>query len=62
MAILIIAEHDNASLKSATANAVSAAQKIGGDISILVAGHQCQAVAQAAAKIDGVKKDRKSTV
>ena len=56
MAILIIAEHDNASLKSATANAVSAAQKIGGDISILVAGHQCQAVAQAAAKIDGVKK------
>ena len=56
MTILIIAEHDNASLKSATVNAVSAAQKIGGDISILVAGHQCQAVAQAAAKIDGVKK------
>lgn len=56
MANLIIAEHDNASLKSATANAVSAAQKIGGDISILVAGHQCQAAAQAAAKIDGVKK------
>jgi electron transfer flavoprotein alpha subunit len=56
MAILIIAEHDNASLKSATGNAVSAAQKIGGDISILVAGHQCQAAAQAAAKIDGIKK------
>ena len=56
MAILIIAEHDNASLKSATGNAISAAQKIGGDISILVAGHQCQAVAQAAAKFDGVKK------
>jgi electron transfer flavoprotein alpha subunit len=55
MAILIIAEHDNASLKSATGNAVSAAQKIGGDISILVAGHQCQAAAQAASKIDGVK-------
>ena len=55
MAILIIAEHDNASLKSATGNAVSAAQKIGGDMSILVAGHQCQAAAQAAAKIDGVK-------
>ena len=56
MTILIIAEHDNASLKSATGNAISAAQKIGGDISILVAGHQCQAVAQAAAKFDGVKK------
>ncbi len=56
MAILIIAEHDNASLKSATGNAVSAAQKIGGDISILVAGHQCQAAATNAAKIDGIKK------
>ena len=55
MAILIIAEHDHVSLKSATGNAVSAAQKIGGDISILVAGHQCQAAAQAAAKIDGVE-------
>ena len=55
MAILIIAEHDHVSLKSATGNAVSAAQKIGGDISILVAGHQCQGAAQAAAKIDGVK-------
>ena len=42
--------------KSATGNAISAAQKIGGDITILVAGHQCQAAAQAAAKIDGVKK------
>ena len=56
MTILILAEHDNASLKSATGNAVSAAQKIGGDIVILVAGHQCQAVAQAAAKIDGINK------
>ena len=56
MAALVIAEHDNATLKSATGNAISAAQKIGGDISILVAGHQCQAVAQAAAKIDGVEK------
>ena len=56
MAILIIAEHDNASLKSATGNVVSAAQKIGGDISILVAGHQCQAAASAAAKMDGIKK------
>ncbi len=55
MAILIIAEHNNASLKSATGNTVSAAQKIGGDISILVAGHQCEAAAQAASKIDGIK-------
>ena len=56
MTILVIAEHDNATLKSATGNAVSAAQKIGGDIAILVAGHQCQGAAQSAAKIDGVKK------
>lgn len=56
MTILVIAEHDNAGVKSATANAVSAAQKIGGDIAILVAGHQCQGAAQGAAKIDGVTK------
>ncbi len=56
MTILVIAEHDNAGLKSATAHAVSAAQKIGGDIAILVAGHQCQSAAQGAAKIDGVSK------
>ncbi len=56
MTILIIAEHDNAGLKSATGNAVSAAQKIGGDIAILVAGHQCRGAADAAAKIDGISK------
>jgi electron transfer flavoprotein alpha subunit len=56
MTILVIAEHDNAGLKSPTGNAVSAAQKIGGDIAILVAGHQCQGAAQGAAKIDGVSK------
>ena len=56
MTILLIAEHDNAGLKSATGNALSAAQKIGGDIVILVAGHQCQGAAEAAAKLDGVSK------
>ncbi|WP_374536400.1 electron transfer flavoprotein subunit alpha/FixB family protein [Chitinimonas taiwanensis] len=56
MAILVIAEHDNASLKSATHNTVSAAAKIGGDIHVLVAGHNAGAAAQAAAKLTGVSK------
>jgi len=54
--ILVIAEHDNASLKAATLNTVAAAQKIGGEIHILVAGSGCVAVAEAAAKIAGVAK------
>ena len=56
MPILIIAEHDNASIRPALLNTVAAAQKIGGDIDILVAGHQCSPAAQAAAAIPGVKK------
>ena len=56
MAILVIAEHDNASLKPATLNTVSAAAKIGGDIHVLVAGSGCGAAAEAAAKIAGVAK------
>jgi electron transfer flavoprotein alpha subunit len=56
MAILIIAEHDNAAIKPALLNTVAAAQKIGGDIHILVAGHRCAPAAQAAAAIPGVKK------
>jgi electron transfer flavoprotein alpha subunit len=56
MAILIIAEHDNAAIKPALLNTVAAAQKIGGDIHILVAGHQCTPAAQAAAAIAGVKR------
>ena len=56
MAILVIAEHDNAAIKPALLNAVAAAQKIGGDIDILVAGHQCAGAAKAAAAIPGVKK------
>lgn len=56
MTTLVIAEHDNALLKAATLNAVSAAQKIGGDIHLLVAGSGCAAVADAAAKVQGVSK------
>jgi len=54
MSILVIAEHDNASLKSATRNTVGAAAKIGGDIHVLVCGTGCSAVAEAAARIAGV--------
>lgn len=56
MSILVIAEHDNSSLKSGTLNAVSAAQAIGGDIDVLVAGSNSDAAAEAAAKISGVAK------
>jgi electron transfer flavoprotein alpha subunit len=58
MSILVVAEHDNAALKSATLNAVAAAQQIGGPIHLLIAGSNCSAVAQAAAKIAGVEKVR----
>ena len=56
MTILVIAEHDNQTLKAATRNAVTAAQKIGGDIHVLVAGTACGAVADAASKLAGVSK------
>ncbi|HBN51866.1 MAG TPA: electron transfer flavoprotein subunit alpha, partial [Thalassospira sp.] len=56
MSILVIAEHDNTELKGVTLNTVAAAQKIGGDITILVAGENCRAVADAAAKVAGVSK------
>ena len=56
MTILVIAEHDNASIKGATLNTVAAAAKIGGDIHVLVAGHNAQGAAEAAAKIAGVSK------
>ena len=58
MAILVIAEHDNATLKTATLNAVTAAVKIGGEIHILVAGANCGAVAEQASKVAGVAKVR----
>ncbi|MEW6514809.1 MAG: FAD-binding protein [Pseudomonadota bacterium] len=56
MSILVIVEHDNASLKAATLNTVTAAAKIGGDIHLLVAGSGCAAAAQAAATLAGVAK------
>ncbi|MFT3720174.1 electron transfer flavoprotein subunit alpha/FixB family protein [Pseudorhodoferax sp.] len=56
MSILVIAEHDNASLKSATLNTVTAAQACGGDVHVLVAGHNAGAAAQAASQIAGVAK------
>jgi electron transfer flavoprotein alpha subunit len=56
MAILVLAEHDNKALKKATLNTVAAAQKIGGDVHVLVAGQNCAEAAQAAARIAGVAK------
>ncbi|MCP1624470.1 electron transfer flavoprotein subunit alpha/FixB family protein [Pseudomonas nitroreducens] len=56
MAILVIAEHNNGALGAATLNTVAAAQKIGGDIAVLVAGQNVGGVAEAAAKIAGVAK------
>jgi len=56
MTSLVLADHDNASLKAATLSAVTAAQQMGGDIHILVAGHGCGSVAQAASKVPGVAK------
>jgi len=56
MKTLVIAEHDNASLKAATLNAVAAAGALGGDVDILVAGAGCGAAADAAAQVPGVTK------
>ncbi|RLQ88609.1 electron transfer flavoprotein subunit alpha/FixB family protein [Notoacmeibacter ruber] len=56
MALLLIADHDNAALSDQTAKALTAAKEIGGDIDILVAGKGAQPVADAAAKLDGVRK------
>jgi electron transfer flavoprotein alpha subunit len=56
MPILVIAEHDNAGLKAATLNTVTAAAKLGADIEVLVAGAGCAGAAQAAAQLAGVAK------
>ncbi|MBY5885809.1 electron transfer flavoprotein subunit alpha/FixB family protein [Rhizobium leguminosarum] len=56
MAILLLADHDNASLSDQTAKALTAATKIGGDIHVLVAGKAAKAAADAAAKLAGVSK------
>jgi electron transfer flavoprotein alpha subunit len=58
MANLVIAEHDGAAILPATLSAVTAAVEIGGDVDILVAGHDCGDAAQAAAKIAGVSRVR----
>ncbi len=56
MSTLVIAEHDNSSLKSATLNTIAAAGGLGADIDVLVAGGGCGAVAEAAAAVPGVNK------
>jgi electron transfer flavoprotein alpha subunit len=56
MSILVIADHDNASIKPVTLNVLAAAKAIGGDIDVLVAGAGCGAAAEAAAKAEGVTK------
>jgi electron transfer flavoprotein alpha subunit len=56
MTTLVIAEHDNATLKPATLNTITAAIQVGGDVHVLVAGANAAAVAQAAAQVTGVTK------
>ena len=56
MSILVIAEHDNSELKTATLNTVAAGMAIGGDIDILVAGSDCDSVADSASQVPGVSK------
>lgn len=56
MGILVIAEHDNASLKLDTAKVVACANQIGGDVTVLVAGHDCHGAATDAQKLTGVSK------
>jgi electron transfer flavoprotein alpha subunit len=56
MTALVIAEHDNASLKGATLNTVTAAHQAGGEVHVLVAGHDAKGAAEAAAKVAGVAK------
>ena len=56
MSILVFAEHDNQTLKAETLKTVAAAQAMGGDIHLLVAGSNCQGIAEEAAKVNGVSK------
>ncbi len=56
MAVLLLAEHDNETLAPATAKALTAAREFGSDVDILVVGEGCQAVADEAAKLEGVRK------
>src|SRR3569833_232886 len=54
MTALVLAEHDNASLKGSTLHTVTAAAQCGGEVHVLIAGHQCGAAAEAAAQNAGV--------
>ena len=56
MAVLLLAEHDNKTLAPATAKALAAAKEFGGDVDILIAGENASSVADAAAKLLGVRK------
>jgi electron transfer flavoprotein alpha subunit len=56
MTVLVFAEHDNKALKKASLSTVAAAQKIGGEIHLLVAGHNCAEAAKSAAQVPGVAK------
>ncbi|MDB5992640.1 MAG: electron transfer flavoprotein subunit beta [Herbaspirillum sp.] len=56
MSVLVIAEHDNVSIKASTLNTVTAATQCGDEIHLLIAGHQCDAAVDAAARISGVSK------
>jgi electron transfer flavoprotein alpha subunit len=56
MATLLLAEHDNATLREATGKALTAARSLGGEVHVLVAGSGCQPVAEAASRLDGVAK------
>ena len=56
MTTLLVAEHDNKTLKDSTNKALTAAKALGADVHVLVAGKDCKSVADAAAKLDGVKK------
>jgi electron transfer flavoprotein alpha subunit len=56
MAVLVLADHDNAALNPATLNAITAAAEIDGEVHVLVAGENCAAVAEAAARVSGVAK------
>ena len=56
MTALVIAEHDNSQLKASTLNAVTAAAQCGGEVHILIAGHRCGSVTDAAARVEGVAK------
>ncbi|MCP4791486.1 MAG: electron transfer flavoprotein subunit alpha/FixB family protein [Gammaproteobacteria bacterium] len=58
MTVLVIAEHENGALAGATLHTITAAQQIGGDLDVLVAGNGCDAAAQAAAAIAGINRVR----